>query len=147
MKVRSITSFIRRRSRLQECSHGAAGPQFCSKQNRTSEQFWVLAMRMPLRRDSGGVKGREQKGREREKQTEGKKQKKTRKKKKQRKGERKKKRRERKKEGDPPQNLAPQGIIVGTLTPKTALKCDFACCRTAALQLRDCIPEVSSAVE
>ena len=46
-----------------------------------------------------------------------------------------------------PQNLAPRGIFVGTLTPKTALKCDFACCRTAALQLRDCIPEVLSAVE
>ena len=71
---------------------------------------------MPLRRDSGGSreegKGRVGEGRERKNREE------------EQKRERKKE--GRKREKGTPQHLAPRGIFVGTLTPKTALKCDFA---------------------
>ena len=105
-------------------------------ENASSSRFW------------GGVKGKGKKGREKEKnrREETKGNEKTRKgRKKKREGKKRKKGRKKKK--GTPQNLAPRGIFVGTLAPKTALKCDFACCRTAVPQLRDCIPEVLSAVE
>ena len=72
---------------------------------------------MPLCRDSGKVKGREQNGKEKEKkQTEGKNKRNEKKNTEGRKKEKREKQRD-------PQNLASQGIFVGTLTPKTAPKC------------------------
>ena len=58
VKVNSITSFIRRRPKLQERSHGAVGPQICNMQNRTLEHFvGERSDENAPRSDSGGPGG------------------------------------------------------------------------------------------